>query len=399
MCAGAADCSVPGALVLWHVASTGLQTPLSPTAEGCDVAPRFRESVHAAHVPQQRLRDIRRHHARPPANVRSSFLAVMSRSMLTYALCVCQLAMAAAFLSSPKIAPSVLVSPSSSHSPLQRLQPPHAAFQRQSGRTAVAPLAPLAPRHRMQQQDRTGGCEATPELTVPRAQALEKNTSSSFRSRPSRRSLATPRFAALAASALAAGLAVAVLAPGPAAAAAKAIVAGSEDEVHLHLGQKVANFFRQGGLPDWATLMTISAMPVVELRGGVPVGIWMGMPIAKVFGLCVAGNMIPIPIILLALRSSFVQKLAKPVLDRARERAAKFGDEKSQALALTLFVGIPLPGTGAWTGAMGAFLLGMPFQKVSRKRAGALLAWRCWLLRKWKTMEALVCGCSAYMCM
>ena len=165
----------------------------------------------------------------------------------------------------------------------------------------------------------------------------------------------------MAASALVAGLAVAVLAPGPAAAAAKAVV---EDEVHLHLGQKVANFFRQGGLPDWATLMTISAMPVVELRGGVPVGIWMGMPIAKVFGLCVAGNMIPIPVILLALRSSFVQKLAKPVLDRAREKAAGFGDEKSQALALTLFVGIPLPGTGAWTGAMGAFLLGMPFQKV-----------------------------------
>lgn len=196
----------------------------------------------------------------------------------------------------------------------------------------------------------------------------KKNTvdeSWSCRSRPSRKPLVNPRFAALTASALAAGLAVAVLAPGPAAAAVKAIVAGSEDEVHLHVGQKVANFFRRGGLPDWATLMTISAMPVVELRGGVPVGIWMGMPIAKVFGLCVAGNMIPIPIILLALRSSFVQKLAKPVLDRAREKAAGFGDEKSQALALTLFVGIPLPGTGAWTGAMGAFLLGMPFQKAS----------------------------------
>lgn len=280
----------------------------------------------------------------------------MARSMLTYALCVCQLATTTAFLSSPKIAPGVLVSPSSSLSPLQRLQLPHAAMQRRTGRTAVDPLAP---RHRMQQYARGSEALGQEELTVPPVE-----TGSSYRSRPSRRPLATPRFATLAASALAAGVAVAVLAPGPAAAAVKAIVAGSEDEVHLHLGQKVANFFRQGGLPDWATLMTISAMPVVELRGGVPVGIWMGMPIAKVFGLCVAGNMIPIPIILLALRSSFVQKLAKPVLDRAREKAAGFGDEKSQALALTLFVGIPLPGTGAWTGAMGAFLLGMPFQKV-----------------------------------
>eukprot|EP00903_Cladosiphon_okamuranus_P009726 g9248.t1 len=200
--------------------------------------------------------------------------------------------------------------------------------------------------------------------SAPGRNSSFEETCSGGRLQPSRGSLATPRFAALAASALAAGLAVAALAPGPAAAAVKAIVAGSEDEVHLHLGQKVANFFRQGGLPDWATLMTISAMPVVELRGGVPVGVWMGMPIAKVFGLCVTGNMIPIPVILLALRSSFVQKLAKPVLDRAREKAAGFGDEKSQALALTLFVGIPLPGTGAWTGAMGAFLLGMPFEKA-----------------------------------
>lgn len=177
------------------------------------------------------------------------------------------------------------------------------------------------------------------------------------------------RIALTVASALAAGLAVAAFAPETAVAAASKASdfvnggAAASGE-HLHVGQKIANFFRRGGLPDWATLMTISAMPVVELRGGVPVGLWMGMPILKTFVLCVTGNMIPIPIILLALRSQFVQKLAKPVLDRAREKAEGFGDEKSQALALTLFVGIPLPGTGAWTGAMGAFLLGMPFGKV-----------------------------------
>lgn len=224
--------------------------------------------------------------------------------------------------------------------------------------------------HHHIQQQQAERCEAheQEQSALTGLSTLDLSKNKSYRSRPSwRKTLVTPRFAALTASALAAGLAVAVLAPGPAAAAVKAIVAGSEDEVHLHVGQKVAQFFRRGGLPDWATLMTISAMPVVELRGGVPVGIWMGMHIAKVFGLCVAGNMIPIPIILLALRSSFVQKLAKPVLDRAREKAAGFGDEKSQALALTLFVGIPLPGTGAWTGAMGAFLLGMPFQKASSK--------------------------------
>lgn len=238
-------------------------------------------------------------------------------------------------------------------------------------------MADQSAHHHVQQQ--TERCEAHEQqvAALTGLSTLEPETSTNskiYRSRPSsRKPLVNPRFAALTASALVAGLAVAVLAPGSAAAAVKAIVAGSEDEAHLHVGQKVANFFRRGGLPDWATLMTISAMPVVELRGGVPVGIWMGMPIAKVFGLCVAGNMIPIPIILLALRSSFVQKLAKPVLDRAREKAAGFGDEKSQALALTLFVGIPLPGTGAWTGAMGAFLLGMPFRKASEK--AGFLAW------------------------
>ncbi|CAM9771935.1 unnamed protein product [Hapterophycus canaliculatus] len=236
---------------------------------------------------------------------------------------------------------------------------PHGLAQQRTGRD---PMARLIPRHHhtQHQTQQAPVCGAQEHHESPGLSTLN-STSRLPRSKP----LVTPRFAALTATALAAGLAVAVLAPGPATAAVKAIVAGSEDEVHLHVGQKVANFFRRGGLPDWATLMTISAMPVIELRGGVPVGIWMGMPIAKVFGLCVAGNMIPIPIILLALRSPFVQKLAKPVLDRAREKAAGFGDEKSQALALTLFVGIPLPGTGAWTGAMGAFLLGMPFQKAS----------------------------------
>ncbi|CAB1105461.1 unnamed protein product [Ectocarpus sp. CCAP 1310/34] len=300
----------------------------------------------------------------------------MSRSIFTYSLFFSHLAMATAFLaSSPKVAPLFTTQPLSSYSPLrsleqraprrqQSLQLSHEATKRATGRAAT--VAHVAPGHHSRQaQGRDAPEHERPVVASAGLSTFEMETSPT--GLPSRKKpLFTPRFAALTASALAVGLAVSVLAPGTASAAVKAIVAGSEDEAHLHVGQKVAKFFRRGGLPDWATLMTISAMPVVELRGGVPVGIWMGMPIAKVFGLCVAGNMIPIPIILLALRSSFVQKLAKPVLDRAREKAAGFGDEKSQALALTLFVGIPLPGTGAWTGAMGAFLLGMPFQKASK---------------------------------
>jgi hypothetical protein len=72
---------------------------------------------------------------------------------------------------------------------------------------------------------------------------------------------------------------------------------------HLHTGQKVANFFRSFGLPDVAVLAVISALPVVELRGAIPVGIWMGLPITTVLPACVFGNMAPIVPLLFLLRN------------------------------------------------------------------------------------------------
>jgi hypothetical protein len=72
---------------------------------------------------------------------------------------------------------------------------------------------------------------------------------------------------------------------------------------HLHTGQKIANFFRSFGLPDIAVLAIISALPVVELRGAIPVGIWMGLPITTVLPACVLGNMIPIVPLLYLLRN------------------------------------------------------------------------------------------------
>jgi hypothetical protein len=89
-----------------------------------------------------------------------------------------------------------------------------------------------------------------------------------------------------------------LLSPGP-AVAAKAV----ETVERLHTGQKVANFFMGFGLPKWAVLSIISAMPVVELRGAVPVGIWLGMSIAQVLPICVLGNMIPIVPMLYLLRN------------------------------------------------------------------------------------------------
>ena len=84
---------------------------------------------------------------------------------------------------------------------------------------------------------------------------------------------------------------------------APAVANAAETVEHLHTGQKVANFFMSFGLPKWAVLAIISAMPVVELRGAVPVGIWLGMPISKVLPICVLGNMTPIVPMMFLLRN------------------------------------------------------------------------------------------------
>ncbi len=78
---------------------------------------------------------------------------------------------------------------------------------------------------------------------------------------------------------------------------------------HLHLGQKVANIFRGKGLTDEVVIMLIAAMPVLELRGAIPVGVWMGIPIVKVIALAVLGNIAPIAPLLFALRFGPVQKV------------------------------------------------------------------------------------------
>ena len=151
------------------------------------------------------------------------------------------------------------------------------------------------------------------------------------------------------ASALALSLAVPAL----------ALASGSGE--HLHLGQKVALFFSGTGLPDWAVLMLISMIPAVELRGGVPVGNWMGLSPWVTLIICIIGNMVPIAPTILALRSDFVKKIAAPLLTRAEKKLAGLPTGQSRTLALALFVGIPAPGTGAWTGAIIAYLLDMPF--------------------------------------
>ena len=104
---------------------------------------------------------------------------------------------------------------------------------------------------------------------------------------------------------------------------------------------------------------------------------WVGLPITTVLPACVAGNMIPIAPLLYLLRNPTLKKFMRPVLQRAESKTSELGmgSAEKRWASLAAFVGIPLPGTGAWTGAMGAFLLNMPLaQALTSIFAGVVAA-------------------------
>ena len=110
---------------------------------------------------------------------------------------------------------------------------------------------------------------------------------------------------------------------------------------------------------------------IVELRGALLVaGPLLGVPVAKAIPLCIIGNIIPVPFILLLITPIFKwmkgTKLFKPMVNKLESKAMSKSDkiEKYEFWGLVLFVGIPLPGTGAWTGSLIAALLGVKFKKA-----------------------------------
>ncbi len=126
-------------------------------------------------------------------------------------------------------------------------------------------------------------------------------------------------------------------------------------------------------------------VPLIELRGAIPVSQALGLPIISSYAVCIVGNMIPVPIIFLFARrflewgqdKKYIDKICKFFLvkgdDAGKKMQAKAG--RTLFVALFLFVGIPLPGTGAWTGTLAASLLNMKFKKtVIAVTLGVLLA-------------------------
>ena len=128
--------------------------------------------------------------------------------------------------------------------------------------------------------------------------------------------------------------------------------------------------------------MLVSMVPVVELRGGIPFGVAAGLPVWMAYLAAVIGNLIPVPFIIVYIRRIFQwMRRRMPrfngLVDKLEEKAHLKGRlvNKYKYLGLAIFVAIPLPGTGAWTGALAAAFLDMPLRKaVPATLAGVLVA-------------------------
>ncbi|MFC2038630.1 COG2426 family protein [Chloroflexota bacterium] len=136
------------------------------------------------------------------------------------------------------------------------------------------------------------------------------------------------------------------------------------------------------GLSRELVVLVISTLPISELRGAIPVAINVfGFPWYKAYLLAVAGNLIPVPFLLLFFNGAyrvlgkidFIRRFFDWIIKRTRERGGLV--EKYERIGLMLFVAIPLPVTGAWTGSFAAVIFGIKPRYASLSIiAGVLIA-------------------------
>lgn len=123
-------------------------------------------------------------------------------------------------------------------------------------------------------------------------------------------------------------------------------------------------------MPKELVVFIISMVPVLELRGGLIAASMLGINIWQAVIICILGNMLPIPFILLFITPLFnwlkKTKVFRPLVEKLEKKSMAKSDQiqKYEFLGLLLFVGIPLPGTGAWTGGLIASLLGVKIKKA-----------------------------------
>ena len=138
-------------------------------------------------------------------------------------------------------------------------------------------------------------------------------------------------------------------------------------------------------LSKYLIVFFISMVPLVELRGAIPVSQGFDLPIIRSYIICIVGNMLPVPVIYLFARKflewgqdkKFIGGICSFFLVKGQKAGEKLEAKAGKGLfvALFLFVGIPLPGTGVWTGTLAASLLDMKFRDtVIAVMAGVLFA-------------------------
>ena len=136
----------------------------------------------------------------------------------------------------------------------------------------------------------------------------------------------------------------------------------------MDLGSAIASFL--GGLPPELVVVVLAMVPVLELRGALPVAVAVyHMDIASALALSIFGNLLPVVPLLLFLepvsgwlrRWKTWDRFFSWLFERTR-RKHTHNFERWEAMALALFVGVPLPLTGAWTGAAAAFVFGLRFR-------------------------------------
>ena len=138
-------------------------------------------------------------------------------------------------------------------------------------------------------------------------------------------------------------------------------------------------------LTKYLWVFFVSMVPLIELRGAIPIATGLGLPLIPSYIIAVIGNMLPVPIIYLFARKVLEWGADKPVigkfftfcLEKGKKGGEKLQEKAGKGLfwALMLFVGIPLPGTGAWTGTLAASILDMDFKSsIAAVMLGVLLA-------------------------
>ena len=129
-------------------------------------------------------------------------------------------------------------------------------------------------------------------------------------------------------------------------------------------------------LQKYLLVFFISMVPLIELRGAIPVALGMDLPVLASYIICIIGNMLPVPIIYFIARKVLIWGADKKYIGKFFRYCLEKGERGGQKLrakagrgglfvALMLFVGIPLPGTGAWTGTLAASFLNMGIKSTA----------------------------------